>query len=336
MNVEQMIISARNLLMAGSASNTNIVNDPFWNDTQLLQLLNQAERELRKVVRRSNRDYFTRILRTTAAALTIFGETFTPSTLAWVSGTGQYTLPPDFVRLLQLTDLTASGGADRIIIRMEDLNREAFREVMNETAQSQSTGEYYAQIIGARTLLIRPIPGMVRDWEFIYERRLEPLRRRETGTASVNNNATAVTFSSTALANRFMRAGGELIFSTGAARPTADPSEIYSRIETVDSATAATLEGPWYTTDAANLSDVAYIYADVSEIPSEHHDCLVYYCVKEAFKMGPNANLKASLSYEGMYADQKQDLIGEVESRQTMDPEFVTPYLEDAAVEYRS
>ena len=329
MNVAQLLVAARNMLMAGSSNNTNIVNDPFWNDTQLLQLANQAQRKLWLIIRRAHKNYFTRTLRTTDSALTILGQTFTPSSLAWVSGTRSYTLPPDFMRMLSCTDLTASGDGDRLRLTFRDLRTEGMRALMNQSASSTPAGGFYADIVDKRTLLIRPIPASARDWEFIYERRLPPLRTRSTGTATIANGGTTVTFSATTLANRFMQVGDELIFSTSMSAPTADPSETYPVIESVDSATQVTLEGPYYTTDGSNLTAVGFIAARVSDIPDELHDALVFYMVKEAFKFGPNASLESSMLYQGMFDDQVQDIINDVETRQLNDGEEVSPYLGD-------
>lgn len=331
MNLAQMLIACRNLLMAGSASNANIVNDPFWNDTQLQQFLNQAQRKLWLAIRRAHQDYFTRTLRTTESALTILGQTFTPSSLRWSANTRSYTLPPDFVRMVQMTDLDADTGANRIRVVFDDVRTPTMRGLMNEDGGADQTGDYYGDILNGRTLIVRPIPGLTRDWEFIYERRLPPLRNRTTGTATVSNGGTTVTFSSSALANRFIEAGDELIFSTSATAPTADPSLVYPVIESVDSATQVTLEGPFYTDDGADRSAVAYIASSVSEIPVEYHDALVHYAVAQAFKIGPNAALESAMLYQGLFDDLLVDIVGDAEIRQTVEPQSVTAYLEDAA-----
>ena len=316
--------------MAGSSSNTNIVNDPFWNDTQLLQLANQAQRKLRLIITRAHKNYFTRILRTTDSSLTIMGQTFLPSSLAWVSGTRNYTLPPDFVRMLLATDLTSSGDSDKVRLTFRDLRSENMRELMTQNQGGNPAGEVLADIIGERTMLIRPIPASARDWEFIYERRVTPLRRRTTGTASISNGGTVVTLSSTALANRFMEAGMEMVLGTTSSVPTADPNEVYPVIDSVDSATQVTLEGPYYTADGSNLSGVGYIAASVSEVPADLHDAITYYIVKEAAKVGPNPSLELAMTAQGMFDELVLDIIGDVEMRQISDMETVEPYLEDS------
>ncbi|UOF78534.1 hypothetical protein [Caudoviricetes sp.] len=273
-------------------------------------------------MRRARADYFTRILRTTDSALSILGQTFTPSTLKWVNGTGNYQLPPDFLRMKLITDLSD----DRVRIIGGDLAKNEFRAIMNSNA-AEATREYLYDILGIRTLVIRPIPVEDRDIEYIYEKLLASLRDWTMGSVTVTNNSATVSFSSSAEIQSRLVAGDELILGTdGTTQATPLPDTHYPVILSIDSATQATLASVWLD---ASASDRAFRISSVSEIPPLHHDALVAYAAKEAFMKGTNPHMESVTLWQANYSAALASLIGDVEVRQGSDLENTQAYLED-------
>ena len=322
MNLAQIRTAVRDILTAGGGLNTVISSDTFWSDGEIDTYINLAQEELYKVVRRARADYFTRILRSTDSSLAILGSLFDPSTLRWVANQGNYQLPQDFVRMKLITDLSS----DHIRLLASDIAKSEFKILMNQDGGSTAR-EYLYDIMGVRTLIFRPIPQEIRDFEFIYEKRLPRLKDLTTGSVSVTNGNNTATFSSTADIQNRVAIGSELLVGTGAsAQITPDPIETYPIIKSIDSATQATLEAPYL---GATISDAAFRVSPVSEIPEHHHYMLVAYAAILAFKKGTNPHSDAVNEWKDVYNSMVPALISDVEVRQGSDFEFVEPYLGD-------
>jgi hypothetical protein len=322
MNLAQMRVAARDILTAGSGRNTTVNPDTFWSDDELNYYINKCQRDVFNYVRRARADYFTRILRTTDPALVILGQSFSPSSLAWSAGTGNYQLPPDFVRMKLITDLSE----DKIHIRAGDISSNAFRLLMNQNA-GNTAREYLYDILGVRTLVLRPIPQEIRNLEFVYEKLLPKLRDWTTGTVTINSGSTQAVFSSSADISNRLVVGDELIVGTTSAVPTLpDPNVDYPVIKSIDDAVTVTLAGPFLD---ASVMTVGFRASAVSEIPKHHHDILIEGCVKEAFKKGTNPHTDSAALHQTEFDRILASLVADVEIRQGSDPEFVDAYLED-------
>ena len=322
MNLGQIRTAVRDILTAGGGLNTVISSDTFWSDGEIDTYVNLAQEELYKVVRRARADYFTRILRSTDSSLAILGSLFDPTTLRWVANQGNYQLPQDFVRMKLITDLSS----DHIRLLASDIAKSEFKILMNQDGGSTAR-EYLYDIMGVRTLIFRPIPQEVRNFEFVYEKRLPRLKDLTTGSVSITNGNNTATFSSTADIQNKVAIGSELLVGTGAsAQITPDPTETYPIIKSIDSATQATLEAPYL---GATISNAAFRVSPVSEIPAHHHYMLVAYAVILAFKKGTNPHSDAVNEWKDVYNSMVPALISDVEVRQGSDFEFVEPYLGD-------
>lgn len=321
MNLAQLRSSVRDILSAGKGLNTTLTNDTFWADGEIDTYVNVAQEELYKIIRRARSDYFTRILRSTDSPLLILGQTFTPSTLQWVAGEGNYTLPPDFVRMKLMTDLSS----ERVRFMASDIAKNEFKVLMNQEGGSTAR-EYLYDILGIRTLMFRPKPAEVRDIEFIYEKRLPRLKDWNTGTVSVLKGNTTATFSVGADIQNRLVVGSELIVGTASILPTADPTETYPVIKSIDSSTQVTLEAPYL---GADIATALYIVSPVSEIPEHHHYLLVAYATILGFKKGTNPHRDSVQEWQDVYNSMLPALVSDVEIRQGSDPETVTAYLED-------
>jgi hypothetical protein len=321
LNLAQIRTTVRDILSGGKGLNTVLTNDTFWADGEVDTYINVGQDELYKIVRRARSDYFTRILQTTDAPLLILGQTFVPSTLQWVVGQGNYTLPPDFVRMKLMTDLSS----ERVRFMASDIAKNEFKVLMNQEGGSTAR-EYLYDILGIRTLLFRPKPAEVRDIEFVYEKRLPRLKDWNTGTVDVLNGNNTVTFSAGADIQNRLVPGSELIVGTTAVLPTADPTETYPVIKTIDSATQATLESVYLGSD---LVGAKYIVSPVSEIPEHHHFLLAAYATILGFKKGTNPHRDSVQEWQDIYNAMLPSLVSDVEIRQGSDIETVSAYLED-------
>jgi hypothetical protein len=318
MNLAQMRIAVRDLLTAGGGTNTVINNDSFWGDTEINLAINQAQAEIYKIIRRARADFFTRVLRTTDSPLVIRNQLYDPSSLRWVAEQGNYTLPPDFVRMKLITDLDAT---DRVRLVGGDISKNEFRILMNAAAR-ESSREFLYDILGMRTLVIRPVPVEVRDFEFIYERTLPNLQDFSVGSVSVTQNNNTATFSASAQADVLFSVGDELIIGT----TTPNPNMHYPVIKSIDSSTQVTLERVYLDATAA---DTTYIVSNVSEIPHQHHFMLVCLATAYCFNKGTNPSADAASIWRNEFNAMVPSLVNDLESRQGSDIETVQAYLEE-------
>lgn len=321
MNLAQIRSAVRDYLTAGSGVNTNIAADTFWATQEINGYINEAVRGIYKAMRRARADYFVRIMRTTDSAFnTGFNQLFDPDTLKWVAGTGNYTLPNDFMRMKLITDLST----DRIRLIKSDIAKNEFRILMMEDG-GNTAREYLYDILGVRTLLIRPVPQEEREFEFIYERLLPRLKDYSTGTATVVQDDATVEFSVSADATRNIAVGDEIILSSSSTAPTADPSETYYPVASITDATHIELARPY---QGSNLSGVAYISSMVPEVPDQHHDLIIARAVLEGFRKGTNPSSDAVELWSAKVNEMLMDLINDVEIRAD-EAESVQAYLED-------
>ena len=322
MNLAQIRTCLRDLLTAGGGQNTAVTTDTFWSESELNTYINMAQGEIYKIIRRARSDYFTRILRSTDSPLVIRGQMFDPATLTWVPNQGNYTLPPDFVRVKIITDLSA----DRLRLIGSDIAKNSFRVLMTESG-GNTAREYLSDILGVRTIIYRPLPTEARTFEFIYEKMLDLMRDWATGSVSMVQGNNTATFSASAdLLNRVI-VGDELLVGTAAATQVIpDPNVSYPVIKSIDSATQVTLQNVYLD---ATINNVAYRISSVSEVPEHHHYLLVVIAAIYAFKKGTNPSADAAAIWESEQAKMIPNLINDVETRQGSDLETSEPFLED-------
>jgi hypothetical protein len=318
MNLAQIRIAVRDILTAGGGTNTTINADSFWNDSEINLAINQAQAEMYKIIRRARADFFTRILRSTDSPLVIKNQLYAPAVLRWVAQQGNYVLPPDFVRMKLITDLDT---VDRVRLVGSDIAKNEFRILMN-SAGGEASREFLYDILGVRTLIIRPIPPMARDFEFIYERSLANLQDFTAGTVSVIQDNNTATFSASAMVDKKFSVGDELIVGT----TTPNPNEYYPVIKSIDSSTQVTLERVYL---GASISDSPYIVSNVSEIPQQHHFMLVCLAASYCFNKGTNPSADAAAIWKNEFNGMVPSLVNDLESRQGSDFETVQAYLEE-------
>jgi hypothetical protein len=322
MNFAQMKVLLRDIITAGGGQNTALTTDDFWSSSELGSYINAGRQQVYQIIRRARSDYFTRILRSTDPPLLIRGQTYDPSVLRWVANQGNYTLPPDFVRMKMITDLTA----DNVRLIGSDIAKNSFRVLMNQSG-GNTAREFLYDILGIRTIIFRPIPIDARDFEFIYEKNLEIMRDWNTGTVSLTRGSTTATFSASADIQNRIVVGDELIVGTSSSvQSTPDPNVAYPVIKSIDSATQATLESVWLDADVVGY---AYTISTVGEIPMHHQYLHVVMAAIWAFKKGTNPSSDAAAMWQQEADKMIPSLINDVETRQGSDFDTSEPFLED-------
>ena len=326
MNLAQMRILVRDALVAGFADNNQvgpIGPDFYYQDNIINAYLNEAQNVIYQVIRRAKSDYFARIMASTDSALIIRQRTFTPSTLKMQSGVGSYTLPTDFMRMKLITDQRIDAPKARF--RFSDITSSDFRTVYGDTTSSRIS-PYLVDIIGMRTMIIRPIPIETFDVEYIYEKQLDPLNDYSVGAATINRGQSVITFAGVDW--NFFQVGDEIILGASVVVPnTIDVTAIYPTVLSIDSgANQLTLNTPLV--DLKDYAGQPFIRSRASEIPELYHYLLVAYAVRQALSKGTNANAESVDIWNTRWDSGIPNLIADVETRQISDTETSEAYLE--------
>lgn len=317
MNLAQIRIAVRDLITAGGGTNINTSDDDHWNDSEINLAINRAHNEVYKIIRRARGDYFTRILRSTDAAFSQMAHVYYPTSLRLTAGVGTYTLPPSFVRMKLITDLSANPA--RFIAA--DLGKHEFRILMQEDAADNASAFYY-DIIANKTMLVRPIPTSDRDIEIIYEYIPTKLRDFTSGTVSVNYNSTTMTFTTSAEIALNFFPGMEIIVDN--TKP--DPNLDYHVVKSVDSNTQVTLERNFLDGTYVNAN---YIASMPTFVPYHHNQMIVCLAASYCLNKGTNPHKEAADIWRKEYNSMVPGLINDLESRQGSDTETASAYLED-------
>ena len=326
MNLSQMRILVRDALIAGFSDNNSlgpIGPDFYYQDNIINAYLNEAQNVIYQIIRRAKSDYFSRIMATTDPALVIRQKTFTPSTLKMQSGVGSYTLPPDFMRMKLITDQRLDAPKARF--RFSDVTSSDFRTVYGDTTSSRIS-PYLVDIIGMRTMLIRPIPTENFDVEYIYEKQLDPLSDYSVGAASIDRGQSVITFSGVDWS--FFQVGDEIILGASVAVPnTIDTTALYPVVASIDSVNnQLTIGSPLI--DLKDYAGQPFIRSRSPEIPELYHYLLVAYAIRQALSKGTNANAESVDIWNDRWNSGIPNLIADVETRQISDTETSEAYLE--------
>lgn len=137
----------------------------FWSNAQLNRYINRAKDRVWNRVKALNEDYFTITRASTDGSLTILGETYAASSFQIVSGTRDYTLPPDFSEM-KLIEVTTDNYEDvRFVHR--DMAHPEMRALL-EITDDQTPSYFVFDIIGERTLRIAPTSNTTLDLNITY------------------------------------------------------------------------------------------------------------------------------------------------------------------------
>lgn len=326
MNLSQMRILVRDALVAGLGDGVTtgaIGPDFYYQDNIQNAYLNEAQNVIYQIIRRAKSDYFSRVMATTDVAGIIRQRNFDPATLKMQSGVGSYTLPPDFMRMKLITDQRTDAPKARF--RFSDVTSSDFRTVYGDTTSSRIS-PYLVDIIGMRTMIIRPIPIENFDVEYIYEKQLDPLSDYSVGAASIARGASVITF--TGVDWNYFQVGDEIILGASLTQPSAiDPTAIYPVVLSINSAAnQLTLSSPLMALQ--DYTGVPFIRSRASEIPELYHYLLPAYAIRQALSKGTNANAEMVDIWNTRWEAGIPNLIADVETRQISDTETSEAYLE--------
>lgn len=126
------------------------VNNGYFSTTELDIYINQAQREVQKLLLNSAQDYYTKCARTST-----------------VINQARYALPSDFLKLLRLSYVTSGTGANESFQRIYPITRNE-----QDIAKYQTTGDPYNYFYFKNTIRLVPIPDRVVTLELEYAYRV--------------------------------------------------------------------------------------------------------------------------------------------------------------------
>ena len=146
----------------------------FWTDAQIDRYINRGKDRVWNRLKAVN-EYYCTVTRTSLdGALTIQGESYTASAFQIVSGTSDYTLPPDFDQMSMIEVIT-SGREDITFTRM-DINDPEFRALRQLTESQDPFDEVFFDIIGEPAKMrIAPTVNTTLDLRITYVQSLADL-----------------------------------------------------------------------------------------------------------------------------------------------------------------
>ena len=155
--INELITEIRDELDEPVDSQTN-----FWDDPYLLSRLNKGFRQVWQTARETKENWFTRVLRSDDAALTIYGRSYDPSALALTAGATEIILPPDFYEARSLESIAASDASvATVLFDWTDLGSETFRDGLR-LASGTGTTAYSVDVRwgdGGPRLMLSPAVG---------------------------------------------------------------------------------------------------------------------------------------------------------------------------------
>ena len=317
MNLLQIVRQARFEVDAIRSGGTT---SALWSDEECNTAVNTAMDRAARVIRLADSDLLSRSIESDDSAIDLIAESYDPSSFRLVDDTSDYTLPPDFVRVISLRPITADFEGVRF--RPSRVNRKDFvdqRSIRNSDLSSirGSDVTYAYALIGPRTIRFAPTPQDTIDLELVYQFRPPKLISYTTGTVTVTNASTAITGASTDWLVYGLRDPAELV--VGATTVTVD--RYYPRVSSVTSATAATFQRTYQGTTAPGQT---YALAMVPRLPDEHHAWLAQMA---AAIMMRKVNPELSDKLAGVLEKQlMEDVRPELDMRQAQESLIVEPF----------
>jgi hypothetical protein len=296
---------------------------PFLTTAELLAWANEGNRKLEKKLRTTGAKYFERrMLSTTATAEKIGGINYTPSTsLPLAVGVNRLTLPPDFQEMKVLRIITS--GYENTAIKYLPYDHAEFRSSLNDTTNRNAGCNLYWDIIGERTLVWTPRINTALDIEIDYIARQKRLHSYSTGTVSVSDTATTVTGVGTVWSTGapFDSAYLDMMFSTGATAPVAEPSLIYDGV--MLNRVASITDDTHLELAAAHVGAVAgkaFTLSSVPVVPEDYHYQIANFIeMKIRAKAGDSKASQAVMTWP----DDMADMLTTASRRQSQEHETV-------------
>ena len=270
MNCLQIMRQARSEVDALRSGGT--VHSGMWIDEEVLAALNTSMNRTARLLRLAGSDLLTKTMNSGDANQDLITESYDPSSLALVDGTTDYTLPPDFVRLVSLRITTA--GYEGVVFKPSSLNSEDFITQRSIPVAELGSGTnrdmvFSYVIIGARTLRLAPTPRDAVAIELVYHYRPPRLRFYNTGTVTTAAS-TSVTGSGTSWLSVGLRTPADFL-SQVTATTGVSMDAYYAEIASIETNTALTLSRSFTGTTGSGQT---YYIAMTPTLPEEHHTWL--------------------------------------------------------------
>lgn len=322
MNLAQIIRKAR---FHADAIRTGNVLSAMWSDEEMVDLVNTAADRAYKVMRLCRSMVIAKTMTTTDVSIVFPTETYAPSSLRIVSGTSDYTLPPDFVKVCSMRPVTANF--DDIRFRPIDPASKDYIDDRSLPASSLSsvesaTATYHYFVLGSRTMRFIPTPQDTIDIEILYWYRPHRLLTYSLLSVDVTNASAAVAETD---------AGGNATWLTSGIRTPAELevgsatlvslNSRYPSIASIDTETTLTLTTVY---GGATVTDSPYIIAMVPILPEEHHSWLAQMTAAIMLsKVSLDDSMKAQQSLEQELVN---EVTAEVSSQQSQESLTIEPY----------
>ncbi len=266
MNLAQLARQARLEVDAIRASGTT---SGLWIDEEVYAAINTALESAYRIVRLSGSDLLAKHMKSTDSAVDLITESYDPGSLQLVSGTIDYTLPPDLVNVINILPLTS--GYDGIRFRPLKTYQKIYadqRTIPNSDLTSVNNGEatIYYVLIGQRTIRFVPTPQDTIDVELVYNYRPPKLMLYSTGTIATTGANAIVTGSTTEWLDVGLRTPAEWI--VGTVSTAVDLGLYYPTISSIDTNTQLTMTK---TVTVTHAPGTTYRIAMVPAIPVEYH-----------------------------------------------------------------
>ena len=306
MNLFQIIRQARFEI---DAIRTNNVVTAMWSDEEAISAANVAMDKTARLLRLSGSEILTKTSKSTDSNVDLTSEIWSPSSnLKLLSGQTDYTLPPDFVRVLSLRCLDT--GFEGVQFHPTTLNNKSYVAQQNISVDelasaNNSDQEFWYTIVGARTIRFAPIPKDTINLELVYHFRPRRMRYTTTGTVQRTSASTTVSGAGTSwLSVDGIGFPAELIVGTFVSPTAAVTMDAwYPRVLSVDADTSLTLARSATVTDGVGQP---YVLVSVPRLPEEHHTWLAELTAAIMLRK-VDADLSAKLQ-----ADLAQQLLNEV------------------------
>ena len=319
MNLLQL---ARQAQFEIDALRTGNVASALWSAEEVYAAINTAADSAYRIARLVGSDIVTKTLLSTDAAVDLITESYAPSSLRLVSGTIDYTMPPDVVSIVNIAPITS--GFDGIMFKPLRPNQKTYvdqRVIPSAELGTvvDSEANFFFFPIGRRTLRIVPTPQDTIDIEFIYNYRPPKLMTYSTGTIEITAGApTTVTGTSTVWVDVGLRTPAEYI--NGTVATVVDLGLYYPTISSFTSNTVLTLSKSHATVAASG----AYRIAMVPVLPEQHHAWLAQMAAAVLFR---KVNLETSnQAITNLEKQLLTEIKPEIEQRQIMESIPVEPY----------
>lgn len=307
LNLEQLARKAR---FEVDGIRTGNVASALYSDEEVYSAVNAAQNRALRIMRLAGSAIPQKVLASTDPSTDLLSETYAPTSLRLVSGTINYTLPPDLVSIISIAPLTT--GYDGLRFRPLKTSQKTYIDQRSIPAEDLSSlnndeGSLFYVRLGKRTLRIVPTVQDTIDIELIYTYMPPRLKVYSTGTVTIDaGTPTIVTGASTAWIAAGLRTPAQFI--SGSASVAVSLSTEYPTISTIDSDTQMTMAK-----SQGALAGSAYRVAMVPVVPGEHHEWLAMMAGALLFR---KVNIETS---DAAIKELEKQLINEIQPEVGMD-----------------